>query len=153
MADRYGATVNQAAVEASPGESMGTLHSLGTTHRGEIFYMAFSAGGTMADQLQTVQVQRITALGTEGAAVVPTAFDSAAPAAILDAGENHSAEPTYTAATELWQNDVHVRALAQIQLQPDGHIILPAVLNAGIGVRSFSANYVGGANATLHYLE
>ena len=153
MADRFGVTGNQVAVETSPGETILNLFSPGTTHRGEIYYMAFSADGTMADQLQTVQVQRTTVVGTEGAGVVPAPVDSDAPASILDGAENHSVEPTFTAATELWQNDVHVRALAQIQLQPDGHLMIPATTSAGIATRSFSSNYTGGANATFHFAE
>ncbi len=154
MADRYAATGLQTAVEASPGETILNLYSVGTTHRGEVFYMAFSASGTMADQLQTVQVQRTTVGGT-GAAVDenPAPFDSDAPAALLQFEEDHSVEPTFTAATELWENDVHVRAVAQVQLQPDGHLMIPATADAGIAVRSFSTNYVGGARATFHYLE
>ncbi len=153
MSDRYVATGNQTLVETSPGETLLNLFSPGTTHRGAIYYMAFSAIGTMADQVQTVEVQRTTAVGTEGAGVVPAPIDIDAPASILDAAEDHSAEPTFTAATELWDNEVHVRALAQIQLQPDGHYMIPATANAGVAARSFSSNYAGGASATFHFHE
>ena len=153
MSDRYVATGNQAAVESTPGETILTVFADGTTVRAEAYYIALSAGGTMADQLQQFEIQRITALGTEGAGVVPAPLDGAAPAAIFDAGENHSAEPTFTSATELWEQAVHVRALAQIQLQPDGHILLPATTNAGLGIRSFSSNYTGVGDATVHFLE
>lgn len=153
MSHRYGVTGEQTAVETSPGETILNLFAPGTTRRGWIYYMAFSAGGTMADQVQRVQVQRTTAVGTEGAGVTPTALDGGNPAAVLDAGEDHSVEPTYTAATELWDQDVHVRATPQIQLQPDSHIVIPATTNAGVGARSFSANYTGSAHATFHYSE
>lgn len=153
MTDRYTVTGLQTAVETTPGETILSLFSPGTTNRGAIYYMAFSAGGTMADQLQTVQVQRTTAQGTEGAGVVPAPVDSDAPASILDGGEDHSVEPTFTAATELWEQDVHVRALAQVQLQPDGHLMIPATLNAGITTRSFSGAYGGIAHATYHFVE
>ena len=155
MADRYALSVNQTAVESSPGEAIGTLFTATAApkSRAEVYYMAFSGDGTMADQLQTIEVMRISALGTEGAGVVPEGLDSAAPVGEFDGGEDHSAEPTYTAATELWANDVHVRALAQVQLQPDGHLLLPATQTAGLVIRSFSGSYTGGANATVHFLE
>lgn len=150
---RYGITGLQTAVEASPGETILALFAPGTTRRGSIYYMAFGAGGSMADQLQRVQVQRITALGTEGAGVTPAPLDPDETAAILDAAEDHSVEPTFTAATELWDEPVHVRATPQVQLQPDSHLMIPATTNAGLAARSFSANYTGGANATFHYVE
>ncbi len=149
----YTITTEQTAVEASPGETIGTLFTAGTTRRAWVIYMAFSAGGTMADQIQRVQAQRITALGTEGAGVVPEQNDEGETAAVFDAGEDHSAEPTFTSATEFWDNDVHVRATPQIQLQPDSHIILPATANAGLGIRSFSSNYTGNAHATVMFHE
>ena len=153
MADRYAATGQQAAVEASPGETILSLFSPVTTHRAEMIYFSLGASGVQADQTQIGQLQRTTVQGTEGAGVVPTAFDPAAPAALMDAGENHSVEPTFTAATELWEEPVHIRNTIQIQLQPDGHFIIPAVVAAGITMRSFSSNYVGAANNTMHYLE
>ena len=155
MADRYAVTGEQTAVEVSPGETLINLFNtpVAPTTRAEIFYFSVSAGGTMADQLQRVQAQRTTAVGTEGAGVVPAPFDGAAPTGDMDAGEDHSAEPTYTAATELWEEDVHLRALAQIQLQPDGRYILPATQNAGLGIRSFSSTYGGNAHATIHFME
>ncbi len=154
MTDRYVSTGIQTAVVASPGQTILNLYSVGTTHRGAIYYMAFSASGTMADQLQSVQVQRVTVGGT-GATVDenPAPVDSDAPAALLQFEQDHSVEPTFTASTELWEQDVHVRALAQVQLQPDGHLMIPAVADGGIAGRSFSANYVGGARATFHHHE
>ncbi len=155
MADRYAVTGNQAAVESTPGETILTLFTATAApkSRAEIYYFAVSAGGTMADQLQTVTVQRITAIGTEGAGVTPAKLDLGAPAGEFDGGENHSAEPTFTAATELWEEDVHIRALAQVQLQPDGHILLPATQNAGIGMVSYSGSYTGIANGTIQFME
>lgn len=155
MADVYSVTLSQTAVESSPGEAIGNLFDpIATpTTRAQVIYVSLSAGGSMADQLQTIQIQRTTAVGTEGAGVVPENNDPDAPASELDAGENHSAEPTYTSATEFWENDVHIRALAQIQLQPEAHWKLAAVQNNGLGIRSFSGNYTGGAKATIQFLE
>ena len=155
MADRYAVTGEQLVVVVSPGQTMINLFNspAAPVTRGEVFYFSASAGGTMADQLQRVQLQRTTAVGVEGAGVVPADFNSAVLAGLYDAGEDHSTEPTYTSATELWEEDVHIRALAQIQLQPDGHFIMPATQNAGLGMRSFSATYGGTAHGTIHFME
>ena len=152
--DRYAVTGLQAAVEVSPGEAILSLFAPGTTERGAIYYFAISTrAGTMADQVQTAQLQRTTVQGTEGAGVVPAPLDSDAPAAILDAGEDHSVEPTYTSATEFFEQDIHVRNTVQVQLQPDGHILVPATTANGVTMRSFSATYGGAAACTMHYRE
>ena len=155
MTDRYAVTGLQTLVEVSPGETILNLFNptAAPTSRGEIFYFSVGADGTMADQVQRVQVQRTTVIGTEGAGVTPAGFDGDGPAGEYDAGEDHSVEPTFTAATELWEEPVHVRALAQIQLQPDGHLKMPATQNNGIGMRSFSGTYAGGAHGTIHFSE
>ncbi len=155
MADRYAVTGEQLVVEVSPGETILNLFNspAAPVTRGEVFYFSASAGGTMADQLQRVQLQRTTVTGTEGAGVTPAAFNDVTLAGSFDAGEDHSVEPTFTAATELWEEDVHVRALAQIQLQPDGHFLMPATQFGGVGCRSFSATYGGSAHATIHFME
>lgn len=155
MSDSYAVTGQQLVVEASPGETMLNLFNpvASPTTRGEVFYFSVGASGTQADQTEVVQLQRTTVVGSEGAGVVPAPFDDDAPLGEYDAGEDHSTEPTYTAATELWEEPVHVRALAQIQLQPDAHYKMPATQNTGIGMRSFSTNYAGPANGTIHYSE
>ncbi len=154
MTDRYVSTGIQSVVETTPGETILNLYSVGTTHRGAIYYAAFSAGGTMADALQTVTLFRSTVGGTGAMADEnPAPIDSDAPVALLQFEENHSVEPTFTANTELWEQDVHVRALAQVQLQPDGHLLIPATADAGIGAPSFSASYAGNAHATFHHHE
>ena len=153
MADRYALTGSQAAVETSPGETILQAFHAGTSMRGAIYYFSVSAGGTMADQLGHYIFQRHSVVGTEGSGVTPVPLDFAAPASIADGGQDHSAEPTYTSAEEVWEQDVHVRALAQIQLQPDGHIIMPALAGDGLGMQVYSSNYTGIAHCTIHFLE
>ena len=153
MSGRYSATFNQAAVESTPGETIGQIFPSATTVRPTIYYFTVSAGGTMADGVQRVSVDRITALGTEGAGVVPVAFDEGETASITDGGENHSIEPTFTAATEFWDQPVHLRATPQIQLQPDSHIIAPATTTSGLNILSFSGTYTGIAHAGFYFYE
>ena len=155
MADRFAATCFQTAVETTPGETIGNLFNApaAPTSRLGIYYIALSAGGTMADVVCHYVIQRTTALGTEASGVVPENLDNGAVQGGADAGQDHSAEPTYTAATEFWENDVHLRALAQIQLQPDGHILVAGTQNNGVGVTVFSASYTGIAYETIHFVE
>ncbi len=154
MGDRFVATGLQPAVEVSPGETILNVFSPGTTNRAWVYYVAISTrAGAMADQVQTAQLQRTTVVGTEGAGVVPAPTDFDAPASISDAAEDHSAEPTFTSATEMFEQDVHVRNTVQVQLQPDGHLSIPAVASAGMTMRSFSSNYSGGAACTMHFRE
>ena len=153
--DRYAFTAFQTAVEVTPGETIGNVFdgTVTPTTRKGIYYFAVSAGGTMADVVCHYVLQRTTAVGTEASGVVPENLDNGAVQGGGDAGQDHSVEPTYTAATEVWENDVHVRALAQIQLQPDGHLIIPGTQNNGFGIQVFSASYTGFAYQTCHFIE
>ncbi len=155
MADRYAVTGQQLVVEVSPGETILNLFNPAVTPvtRAEVVYFSIGASGTMADQVQTGQAQRTTTTGTEGTGVVPAGLSDGAVTGEMDAGQDHSAEPAYTSATELWEEPIHLRALAQIQLQPDTHFKLPATQDNGLGIRTFSATYGGPANATIHFLE
>lgn len=153
MGDRYAATGLQTAVEAPPSETALTVHALGTTVRGRLYELIFSHGAAPADTVILWNVSRLTVLGTEGAAVVPAPLDVDAPASILDAGEDHSVEPTYTAATELLEFDLNQRATFRFVAAPGGEFLLPAVANAGIGGRPSSATYTGIARMTAHWSE
>ena len=152
--DRFAATGFQSVVEVSPGETILNLfNAAAPTARLGIYYIALSAGGTMTDVVAHYIIQRTTAVGTEASGVVPENLDNGAVQGGADAGQDHSAEPTYTAATEFWEQDVHVRALAQIQLQPDGHIVIPGTANNGVGGQVYSASYAGIAHMTVHFVE
>ena len=85
--------------------------------------------------------------------MVPVAFDFSETASITDGAEDHSAEPTYTSATEFWDQPVHLRATPQIQLQPDAHLLLPVTTTSGIGMVGFSANYTGIAHGGFWFYE
>ncbi len=153
MGDRYAATGEQTAVEAAPSETTLYVFNPGTTVRGQMYELLFSQGAAPADTVIQWLVQRGTAVGTEGAGVVPAPLDSDAPASILDAGEDHSAEPTYTAATELLDFDLNQRATFRFVAAPGGEFMIPAVANAGIGAVPASAAYTGIARTTMHWSE
>ena len=153
MGDKYAATGLITAVTATPGDTALTVHSLGTTKRGLLYELIFSQGAAPADNIIEWLVRRLTALGTEGAAVVPAPLDTGAPAAILDAGEGHTLEPTYTAATELLDFDLNQRATFRFVAAPGGEFRIPAVANAGIGITPISAAYAGIGRAVAHWEE
>lgn len=153
MGDRYAATGYQTAVEAPVSETALAVFNPGTTARGRLYEMLFSQGASPADTVILWIVGRITALGTEGAGVTPAPLDIDAPASILDAGEDHSAEPTYTAAEELLEFDLNQRATFRFVAAPGGEFLLPAVANAGIGAVPSSAVYTGIARCTMHWSE
>lgn len=152
MADRYGATGNIAAVTASPGDT--ALAVLATTlTRGRIYDILFSLGAAPADTVIQWLVRRFTAAGTEGSGVVPVALDSDAPAAQLDGAEGHTVEPTYTAATELFDEDLNQRGTFRWVAAPGGEFVVPAVASSGIGITPISAVYTGIARVTTHWDE
>jgi hypothetical protein len=102
------------------------------TKRGRIYYLSAAfAGGTPIDHVQGIAVQRTTATGT-ATPVTPVPLDGAAAAALLEANENHTAEPTYTAATELLDLGVHLRSVFQYFAKSPW--VIPSTANAGIGI-------------------
>lgn len=149
--DRYAATGTN-TVTAAPGDTVLTVFANATTARAKLYELIFSQSGAPADNVIQWLVRRFTALGTEGAGVTPAPLDIDAPAAVLDAGEDHTVEPTYTAATELLDFDLNQRATFRFVAAPGGELWLPAVANAGIGATPISA-YTGDARVTAHWEE
>ena len=145
-----------AAMSSTIKTAMETHATTGATtlRRGNIYYIAGSIAqaGTVADQVFSIRIQRTTAAGT-ATGYTPNPLDLADAAALMTSGVGHSVEPTYTASIDLWFQTVHVRALAQIHLQPDSHLILPNTNVAGIGWQSGSAGYTGNILPTWHYIE
>jgi len=123
-----------------------------TTVRPAIFDIMVSAGGTVADQMLTSTVMRFTAAPTV-TAVTPQALDSATVAAVATAGENASAEGTYTAGSELLDIDWFMRATVRWVASPGSELLAPATAANGIGIRVKSAGYTGTSKAQIHYLE
>jgi len=150
--DHYAATGTIAAVTASPGDTVLAVLA-NATRRGAIGTVIFSHSATPADNVIQWLARRLTAVGIEGAGVVPIAFDGAAPAALLDGAEGHTTEPTYTAASELIDEDLNQRATFTWQARPGGELIVPATASNGIGFTPISAAYTGGARVTAHWYE
>src|SRR3989337_2729161 len=70
------------------------------TIRPSIYDLICGSDATPADNAAEYVLQRNTAAGTS-TAFTPVALDPADPASLAAAGQNHSAEPTYTAAALL----------------------------------------------------
>ena len=145
-----------AAMGATVKTALGTHATTGATtlRRGNIYYVSASIAqaGTVADQVFSVRLQRYTAAGT-ATAYTANPLDPADAAALLVSNNLHSVEPTFTANVDLWFQSVHVRALAQLHLQPDSHLIIPNTNAAGIGWQSGSAGYTGNILPGWHYRE
>jgi len=132
MADAYVATGNQNAITTDI-TALTVLQSGSATARGFIDYFSAGVAGdtTMADHMQGIVAQRATTAGT-GTAVVPAPLDTAAAVSgLTGTAENHTAEPTYTSATELWDGSIHLRSLLQVHLRRPW--VVPSTANAGIG--------------------
>lgn len=149
--DRYAATGEQ-TVTATPGDTALAVLAV-TTTRAKIHDLIFSQSAVPADTVIQWIVRRLTAVGTEGAGVVPVALDPDAPAAQLDGAENHTVEPTYTAATELHDFDLNQRASFRWVAAPGGELVIPATATNGIGITPISAAYSGDVKATAHWQE
>jgi len=146
----YGSTGQEGAVTAG---LTTVLHlTAATTVRPRIYDFTVSCGGTPADNAVRWTLMRFSVAPTS-TAVVPAPLDPADPAAETTAGENASAEGTYTAATELFDQAFNQRAGYRWVAAPGGELIIPATAAAGIGVRVLSTAYTGTADATVHHAE
>lgn len=110
-----------------------------------------SASGTPADNAIIWTLQRTTAAGTT-TSVTPAVADTADTATAV-AGENATAEPTYTSATELFDNAVNQRATLAIVYAPGRERVVPLTNNAGLGMKATHASFTGNAEVTLEWNE
>ena len=149
MADGYAVTGEIAAVTASPGDSPLSIDSV-TTKRGSINHLVISHGATPDDKVIQWLIRRKTTAGT-GTAVVPSKLDPASVASLVLATEKYSVEPTITAASELFDEDVNQRATYTLILAPGKEFIVPATANNGIIVTPISAAYGGIAHVTAYF--
>ena len=149
----YAGTGQDAAIAASPGTTAFEVHAItASLRRGKLFFWQFGFGATPADIAVRVQMMATTGAGT-ATAVVPTLLDPADVASLMTAGENHSAEPTYTAASEKFDIASPQRAIYQWQAIPGGEIVWPATNVNGLGVRAFHASATPDIEVTAHWQE
>jgi len=110
-----------------------------TANRNKIKELSFGNVGTPADNVVLHTVQRCSALGTS-TLVTATKLDPADRVAQAAAGENHSAEPTYTAAEEVLEVPLNTRATYRWVAAPGSEIVTPATVASGVGAHSLHAS-------------
>lgn len=132
--------------------SVGNITSDATTPRRlKLFDLMFGAEGTPADNPFLWQVQRCTTAGT-ASAVTPQPIDPADAAALFDAAENHTVDPTLTANAILLNIPLNQRASFRWVASPGSELVVPATANNGLAVRTPTSSAVA-VTATLHVEE
>lgn len=152
--ERYAATGLQSAIAVSPGKTALGLVSAASI-RPMIYFLDVSVDGTPSDVMIRMQGRRYTAAGT-ATAVTPVQLDpsGSATGARGTANANHTIEPTYTAASSLFDVDRHFRAPYQFQAVDQlAGLTAPAIAANGIGIIGFHASATPGLNATMHWVE
>lgn len=152
MADKYSATGAQTTT-ASPGDT--TLAIEGDANaRAFIGTVIFSQSATPADNVVQWLARRLTAVGTRTTVTPITISDPGGTAASSMTGaENHTAEPTYTASSELLDFDLNQRATFTFQARPGFELVIPATAANGIGFTAISSAYSGDTRVTAHWEE
>lgn len=110
-----------------------------TTVRPRVFDLVLGSQATPADQAAEYAVTRFTAAGTAGSSPTPLPLDPGDVAAVAAAGITHSAEPTYTANTDLLVINLNQRATFRWVASPGYELVGPATANNGLGTRLVAA--------------
>lgn len=137
---------------ASTTASVGTLVADATRPRRQKWYdLVMGSHASAADNPFLYVMQRCTAAGTS-TAVTPQPLDPADAATEADAGENHTIEPTYTAAALLLNIPLNQRATFRWVAAPGGEMVTPATASNGIGVATPTSSAVA-IEVQLHHEE
>jgi hypothetical protein len=144
------------SIDGSRNVSSPTKSVLGLTSaasiRPEIYFMVLSVSATPGDNALQWLIQRYTAPGTN-TAVTPQKIDPGDPVSLASAGENHTAEPTYTAGEVLLNVALNQRGTYPWYANEGAGLKLPAVANNGIGIQPVHSTMTGQVEATAHYAE
>lgn len=110
-----------------------------TTTRPRIYEVILGSQATPADQAAQYALTRFTAVGTAGSNPTPLPLDPSNVASIATAGITHSAEPTYTASSDLLTVGLNQRATFRWVASPGRELVCPATAANGIGARLVAA--------------
>jgi hypothetical protein len=147
---KYSAQFNRAASAAA---AVGTITADATTpRRQKIYDLLVGSEAVPADFAFLWTLDRCTTAGTS-TAVTPTKLDPGDAVALADAGENHTAEPTFTAGEVLLSIPLNQRATIRWVAPPGGELVIPAVASNGIGIRTPVAGAAAAITATAHFEE
>ena len=149
MGRRY--SIDGAQAVASPTDTVLGLTSTSAI-RPAVYDVVFGSSATPADNALNWLMERYTAAGTS-TAVTPQPLDPDDPAATSTAGEDHTAEPTYTADSVLLNISANQRSTQRWVASPGGEIILPATAANGVGLEPVHSSFTGSVEAMLHFEE
>ena len=105
------------------------------TIRPSIYDLICGSDATPADNAAEYVLQRHTAAGTS-TAFTPVALEPADPTSLAAAGQNHSVEPTYTAAALLLNWAQNQRATYRWVAEPNSEIRFPSTAANGGSVQT-----------------
>lgn len=136
---------------ASTTASVGSVTADATRpRRFRLFDVLVGSEGSPADNAFLYVFQRATAAGTS-TAVTPRNLDPADATTELDAGQNHTVEPTYTASTEFLYIPVNQRATMRWVAAPGAEIVFPATASNGYGIQTPTSSAV--VVSTTNYID
>lgn len=136
---------------ASPADTMLGITG-GTTNEPGIYQWSVGCDDTPADAQVTWYLHRYTAAGT-ATAVTPQPLGPSTTASITAAGEDHTAEPTYTSNAILWRLALNLRAAHTVILDPEGALYVPASANNGIGLYPSHASQTVSVSGSMHFQD
>lgn len=124
-----------------------------TARRIRVYDLVCGSDATPADNAAEYVLQRYTVDGTS-TAVTPLPLDPADPAALAEAGEAHSVEPTYTANEIALQWAQNQRATYRWVAAPEGELVIPATADNGLGIQVIGiAGSAVNTNVMIHFIE
>lgn len=140
---------------ASTTASLGVINAESTTQarRFKVYDVILGSEATPADAAILWTIQRCSAAGTT-TAVTPQKLDPADAAALTEAGENATIEPTYTANEILLNVPLNQRATFRWVAAPGGELVFPATDENGFGVQTDTISTgTPVITATIHFEE
>ena len=151
MAGRYGAFGNN-TLAAAADTALTVASNAAIVSRNYIYEYIVGDEGTPADNVVLYTVQRCTALGTN-TLVTASKLDEADKVAGALCGENHTVEPTYTAAEELAEFALNTRATFRWVAAPGGELVSEAVAASGIGWATLHASATTDYGVQAYWME
>ena len=130
---------------------LGVQQPASALKRIKISYLELGSDASADSSFKTLY-KRSTTAGTS-TAFTPTLLDPADGAASAVGCVNFSAEPTYTANSEVLALAGHQRATVQWYAAPGGEIVIPVTNNAGIGAFSAVAATPFNQVGVIHFSE
>jgi hypothetical protein len=127
---------------ASTTASLGSITADATRpRRFRLYDVLVGSEASPADNAFLYVFQRCTAAGTT-TGVTPRNLDPASATTELDAGQNATVEPTYTASTELLFIPVNQRATMRWVAAPGCELVFPATASNGVGIQTPTSSAV-----------